>query len=284
MGASMPGGWPADLADAVARRSTRLAGFASDAEWHESVGSTNDLADARAAAGATHGTVIAAGEQTQGRGRLGRQWFSPAGAGLYVSVILRPADTFGGTAAARARALGAANPGAGVTLTAGVALARGLRAATALPIDIKWPNDLLINGRKLCGILAEASASAGDIQHIVLGYGVNLGDAAYPPDIAARATSLERELGRPVERGLVLSETLASLAECLRDLRDEGFAPMLDRWRELSPSSQGAAVEITGPGNEWIPATTAGVADDGALLVRVNGTLQRVVAGEIRWL
>lgn len=272
--------WPADIADALARRASRLGGFGGTAEWHETVGSTNDLADARAATGAPHGMVIAAHEQTTGRGRLGRSWYSPPGSGLYVSVVLRPRLLFGDPGTGLTHYV---NPGAAVTLTAGVALAGALRAATGLPVHIKWPNDLVVERRKVCGILAEASAAAGSIEHIVLGFGINIGEASYPPDIAARATSLERECGRPIDRALVLAESLASLAEALRDLRTNGFAIMLDRWRHWSPSSTGTPVDVVGSAGEWMAAITAGVADDGALLVNVNGETQRVIAGEIRW-
>jgi len=136
-------------------------------------------------------------------------------------------------------------------------------------------------------ILAEASSRAGTLQHVILGYGINVRPAAYPPDIAHRATSLETELGREVDRAAVLAETLASLAEWLGQVstaQASTFADMLDRWRELSPSSVGAAVEVMRAGGAWVPATTAGVHDDGALLVTIDGRTERVIAGEVRWI
>jgi len=303
---------PADIADALAARAGRLGGFASRLVCFETVSSTNDEAARLAAGGAAHGTVVVADAQQSGRGRMGRTWFSPPGAGLYVSVVLRPGATAnpaeaGSHVARRYVGSGFSRTGGGtgvsvpsaVTLTAGVAVAEAIRAATGLPVAIKWPNDLVVERRKLCGILAEASATDAGLRHVVLGYGINVRPAAYPPDIADRATSLETELGRPVDRAEVLAETLARLAECLGPGRDrkagdslpdeavadtEGLARMLERWRALSPSSSGAPVEVVQADIGWVPGTTAGIDADGALLVAVDGTLRRVIAGEVRWM
>jgi BirA family biotin operon repressor/biotin-[acetyl-CoA-carboxylase] ligase len=271
------------VAEAMAERAGRLGGFAARLVHLESTSSTNDVADRLATDGAAHGTVVVADAQESGRGRLGRTWFSPPGAGLYVSVVLRP------EALPEAPETGVALASS-VSLTAGVALAEGIRAASGLEVAIKWPNDLVVEGRKLCGILAEASSRAGSLQHVVLGYGINVRAAAYPPEIADRATSLETELGREVDRAAVLAETLARLAEWLHpDARDAAtgagsrLAFMLRRWRDLSPSSAGAMVEVLRPGGSWVAARTAGVDDDGALLVRVGETTERVIAGEVRW-
>ncbi len=244
--------------------------------WYDTVSSTNDVADHLATDGAAHGTVVAADCQQSGRGRMGRTWHSPPGAGLYVSVVLRPAsfdDSFQrGSMSAASR----------VTLTAGVALADALRAATGLPAAITWPNDLVIGHRKVCGILAEGAATGDSLRHVILGFGVNVLASAYPAEIADRATSIEAELGRPVDRGAVFAESLACLAERLRQISAGGFVAVLDAWRTLSPSSVGTRVWIsTGAG--WIDAVTAGLDPDGALVVRAEGSLRRVIAGEVRW-
>jgi BirA family transcriptional regulator, biotin operon repressor / biotin---[acetyl-CoA-carboxylase] ligase len=262
---------PADFRDALSRHANRLCGFGSPLSWYESVPSTNDLADRAAVAGAAHGTVVAAECQESGRGRLGRTWFSPPGAGLYVSVVVRPGDLGGVVSAA-----------ASLTLTAGVALAEAIRRSTGLDAAIKWPNDLVVGSRKVCGILAEGAAGSSGLQHVVLGYGINVLSAAYPPEIADRATSIESELGRPVDRSAVFAESLACLAEHLRELSAGGFAAILDRWRALSPSSVGREVDVAS-GSGRVGATTAGIDDDGALLVSAGGTTRRVIAGEVRW-
>jgi BirA family biotin operon repressor/biotin-[acetyl-CoA-carboxylase] ligase len=272
----MPRDLPHDFAIALARRADRLGGFASRVEWYESLPSTNDVADRMAAAGAAHGTVVSAESQQSGRGRLGRSWHSPPGAGLYVSVVLRPVEIFGG--AAVDSLFGAS----WITLTAGVALAQALRRASGLPATIKWPNDLVVGLRKVCGILAEASTMGGELRHTILGFGVNVLASSYPPEIADRATSIEAELGRSADRAEVFGESLATLAERLRQLSTGGFEAILETWRTLSPTSKGCRVEIASSGG-WAEAVTAGLDRDGALLVKAGDTVRRVVAGEVRW-
>jgi BirA family biotin operon repressor/biotin-[acetyl-CoA-carboxylase] ligase len=164
-----------------------------------------------------------------------------------------------------------------------VALADGIQAATGLQPQLKWPNDVYIGGRKLAGILAEAGTSKSGVQHVVLGCGVNLMPAAYPPDVAARATSIESELGRPVDRGLLLVECLVALDSRYRDLQSRARATVIDRWRDRAVSTLGRRVEWDVAG-----VTRRGVAEDiddtGALLVR-DGTMRtRVISGEVRWL
>lgn len=267
---------PRDFSDALAARADRLRGFATPVLWYDTVSSTNDLADRAAAAGAAHGTVVAADGQESGRGRMGRTWHSPPGAGLYVSAVLRPDEMGGGDGEASVAAASR------ITLTAGVACAEALRNATGLPAAIKWPNDLVVGPRKVCGILAEAASSNGRLRHVILGYGINVLAASYPPEIAERATSIEAELGRAVDRAAVFAESLACLAERIRQLSSGGFDAMLDAWRALSPSSTGARVEIATPSG-WTEAVTAGIDSDGALLAKTGATVRRVVAGEVRW-
>jgi BirA family biotin operon repressor/biotin-[acetyl-CoA-carboxylase] ligase len=261
-----------EFAPPLAAAGARLGIFRAQIRWRPSVGSTNDVAMALAASGAPEGTTVVAEQQTAGRGRRGRSWFSPPGAGLYVSTVLRPA---GSDTLPPAVTL--------LTLTAGVALAEGVRTATGLPVDIKWPNDLVVERRKLAGILAEAiSGPASGLQAIVLGFGINIRAAAYPPDIAHRATSLETELGRPIDRGLVLAEVLASLASRYEELREGRLEAILTAWRALAPSSRGAAVEWVTPAGAR-QGRTDGIDDSGALLVRTDGGVERIVAGELTW-
>jgi BirA family biotin operon repressor/biotin-[acetyl-CoA-carboxylase] ligase len=236
--------------------------------FYPSVGSTNDIANRLALDNAPEGTTVVAEAQTAGRGRLGRVWFSPPGAGLYASVVLRP---------------GSARSASLCTLAAGVAMAQALGGVTGLDALIKWPNDLMIGPRKLCGILAEASTSQGSIQHVVVGFGINLRTAAYPADFADRATSIETELGRPLDRGIVLAAVLEALAARFADLRALRFDAILNRWRSLAPSSVGSIVEWSGPGG-LRRGTTVGIDGEGALLVDVRGGIERIVAGEVRWL
>jgi len=163
------------------------------------------------------------------------------------------------------------------TIAAGVALAEGVARATGLTPSLKWPNDLYIEKRKLGGILAESVAES-----VVLGYGVNISTASFPRELADRATSLETELGRSVDRPRVFAETLAALANRYEDLLGARFDAILDAWRALAPGARGARVSWSTPAGEQ-SGVTAGIDDRGALLVRCEDRLERIVAGELVW-
>jgi BirA family biotin operon repressor/biotin-[acetyl-CoA-carboxylase] ligase len=241
--------------------------------WLESTASTNDVAARLAADGASEGTVVVAETQTAGRGRHGRVWLSPPGAGLYVSVIVRPGDAVSG----------GEHPPALITLASGVAIAEAVRAVTGLPADIKWPNDVLIGGRKLAGILAEAAVQSGTPQFIVIGFGVNLQPAAFPPELARRATSIEAETNRRADRASVLAEILAAMSERYADLQAGRFDAILNAWRRLAISLPGARVEWDSPVGV-VRGRAEGIDRHGALLVRVGDTTERIISGEVRWL
>lgn len=224
-----------------------------------------------AAAGDHEGAVVVADQQTAGRGRRGHTWFSPSGSGLYVSVILMPGRAR--VDPMRATLL--------LTLAAGVALAEGVEAETGLHVHLKWPNDLYVGRRKLAGILAEGSGRAAT-DAIVLGYGINLRPMAYPPEIADRATSLESELGREIDRHGMLVATLIALARRYDDLLEGRFDAILDAWRWRAPAANGARVTWNTPSGQQ-SGVTSGIDDNGALLVKVGDALERIVAGEVTW-
>jgi BirA family biotin operon repressor/biotin-[acetyl-CoA-carboxylase] ligase len=267
---------PSDIAARLTARAEALGPFARHSQYYPCISSTNDAAARLADAGAAEGTWVVADEQTAGRGRRGRTWVSPPGAGLYVSVIFRPV--------AGASLL---------TLMAGVAAAQGVRAATGLAPGVKWPNDLVIEPpgersgfsrfRKLAGILAEASATGGELQSVVVGIGINLTSAAYPPDVDARATSLEGELGRPIERAAVLVELLAALASWRNALSEGRQRELLDAWRVLAPSSRGRRVRWMAAPDRAIGGITQGIDDTGALLVKTDAGVERIIAGDVQW-
>lgn len=258
---------PEDLVSALAVAGDRLGIFARQVLWYAEVGSTNDVAASLAERGEPEGSVVVADAQSAGRGRHGRAWASPPGAGLYMSIVMRPG--------AHAVAL--------LTIAAGVALADGIQAATGLQPQLKWPNDVYSSGRKLAGILAEAGTSAAGVQHVVLGCGINLMPAAYPADVAARATSIESELGRPIDRGLLLVECLAALHGRYSQLQSRAHAAVISCWRDRAATMFGRRVEWDVAG-----VTRHGVAEDiddtGALLVRAGTSRARVISGEVRWL
>ncbi len=258
---------PDDVLAALTMAGDRAGVFARQVLWYAEVGSTNDVAAALANRGEPEGTVVIADAQSAGRGRHGRVWVSPSGAGLYMSIVMRPP--------AHAVSL--------LTIGAGVALSDGIQAATGLQPQLKWPNDVYVGGRKLAGILAEAGTSSAGVQHVVVGCGINLMPAAYPPDVAARATSIESELGRPIDRGLLFVECLAALHVRYTELRSRTSAAIVARWRDRAVSTFGRRVEWDAAG-----VTRHGVAEDidetGALLVREGAARARVISGEVRWL
>ncbi len=264
---------PDEFAAALAATVAERGAFGARLMYATEVGSTNDLAAAAADRGAVEGTTFVAGAQTAGRGRLGRTWFSPPGAGLYLSTIVRRASL-----------------APWITLAGGLAVADGIRAATALPLQIKWPNDIVAVGgagfrarRKIAGILAEASSGPEGVSHVVLGVGINLRPAAFPPELADRASAIETELGRSADAGAVLAQVLAALHRTLAELQTAGPPRLFARWLALSPSAQGAPIEWDA-GSETRSGTTAGLAEDGALLARTRDGLERIVSGDVRWM
>ena len=263
---------PAEIASALAATLAERGAFGARLHYAAEVGSTNDLASAAAERGEGDGTAFVAGAQTAGRGRLGRIWFSPPDAGLYLSVIIRRASL-----------------APWITLAGGVAVADGIRAATGLPVEIKWPNDIVAVGgagfrarRKIAGILAEASSGPEGVSHVVLGIGINLRPSAFPPELAGRAGAIETELGRVADAGQLLAQVLAALNRTLADLAASGPPALVARWLALSPSAHGAPIEWDA-GSEPLSGTTAGLAEDGALLARTPAGIRRIVSGEVRW-
>jgi len=256
--------------DAIAQIRDRLGRLGSTVLYYTTIASTNDVAMSHA----LEGLVVVADEQTAGRGRRGHTWFSPPGSGLYVSVVLTPARAR--VDPARATSL--------LTIAAGVAIAEGVEAATGLAIHLKWPNDLYIGHRgrrKLAGILAESHGTREAA--VILGYGINVGPMAYPPELADRATSLESELGRRIDRHQLFAATLVALSRRYGHLLDGEFDAILDAWRARAPGALGARVAWTtsaGPQS----GITVGIDDQGALLVRVGARTERIVGGELTWL
>ncbi len=261
---------PQDLSDAIEAAHARLGAF-QQIHYHPEVGSTNDIALALAAAGAAEGTSVLADQQRAGRGRRGRSWFSPPGAGLYVSAIVRPG------VAAEWLPL--------TTLAAGVAVARAVTTVSALPIALKWPNDLVIGSpwRKVGGVLSESAGTGAEIDALVIGIGINLAVTATPPDLAGVATSIEAELGRPVDRAQVTVEVLAELNDVLQRLRAGERAWVCDEWRRFGRAGLGGArVRWDDQGIER-SGFARDLDDSGALIVESAGRVERLIAGEVRW-
>jgi len=233
----------------------------------DELGSTQDEAKRLAEAGAPEGTLVIAERQTSGRGRMGRSWLSPKGKGLWMSLVLRPDMPVFCTPQ--------------LTLLIAVALCRSLRRQTGLDIGIKWPNDLLVNGRKISGILLESSAEEERLRHVIAGVGisVNLGPDDYPPELLPKAVSLMMAAGRPFDRTETAALFLESLEELYGIYLKDGFEPIRLLWEDCSVSLGKAAVLKTPQGT--IEGVPVGLAPSGALRVRTaDGTERSIISAE----
>lgn len=230
----------------------------------DSVESTNDVARALAEDGAGHGELVITESQTKGRGRRGRTWLSPPGKNLTFSLVLRPNLPLDRVAE--------------LTLAAGVAVTEVLRSA-AFNAQLKWPNDVLIGGLKVAGILTETAVEEGILRYAILGIGLNVNVDPLPVELAGVATSLQAVRGEAVPRALLLSALLGRLESWIEQIQGQGFAGVLDRCRTWS-ATLGRRVHLEGP--PVVEGMAESIEADGALLVRSDaGTVQRVVAGDV---
>lgn len=229
--------------------------------------STNSEAMKLAAEGADHGTVVVAEEQSAGRGRLGRTWFSEKSSGIYTSIILRPP-----LAPAAAPVL---------TLMAGLAAQKAISSVTGLEVDIRWPNDLLVNGKKVCGILTEMNAEVDRLHFVVLGIGINVNHSLMPPELEDIASSLRIEARRVISRVHVLAAVLRELERHYQLLLKSGSAAISERWEAASTFAHGRRVNVVTAAGK-VPATTVGVDPSGALRVEYDdGRRESLIAGEV---
>ncbi|MBP7864974.1 MAG: biotin--[acetyl-CoA-carboxylase] ligase [Acidobacteria bacterium] len=231
------------------------------------------------------GTLLLAGEQTAGRGRVGHDWHSAPDTGVYATLVLAPADFqpkgAWGVSGGASRDF---QPG-WLTLAAGVAVHRALSALIGPDaegaLDLKWPNDVLWNGRKVCGILAESEAVDGGIAFVVLGIGINVGQERFPDAIRDRAVSLRTITGIGFSRRDVLARVLDALDAALAALAQGRAGGVLAEWERRSTYARGRRVEARTPGGA-LRGVTDGLDPDGALRLRApDGTVHLVHGGEI---
>ena len=233
----------------------------------DSVSSTNDVARDLALSGASEGLCVIAREQTAGRGRQARSWSSPPGEGLYLSLILRPSIT--------------ASASGIITLAAAVAVAETLRLDLEIAADIKWPNDVLVAGRKICGILVEAAIEGDRLQYAVMGIGVNLAQRSFPEELGDDATSLRMVTGRVVEPEAFMQLLLPRLEHWYLAAMSEA-AGVRARWEELSSSGHDCRVRVESSEGA-IEGVTRGLTAGGALIVELaTGERLEIVAGDVR--
>jgi BirA family biotin operon repressor/biotin-[acetyl-CoA-carboxylase] ligase len=239
---------------------TRFIGH--EVSCYPSLPSTNDVAKTRAQEGAKEGMVIVAEEQTAGRGRIKRRWLSPRG-GIALSIILYPPLDYLSS----------------LIMVASLAVAGSIERVTGLKAQLKWPNDVLVNGKKVCGILVESDVRGNKVDYAVIGIGINANlKLSEFPQIAPMATSLSQELGRDVSRREIVRSLLTE-AERLYLALSEGdsvFKQWRDRLVTLGQEVQVSSAEATYKG------IAESVARDGSLLLRQpDGNLLKIVAGDI---
>ncbi|MGH0028989.1 MAG: biotin--[acetyl-CoA-carboxylase] ligase [Myxococcota bacterium] len=248
----------------------RTQWLAHDVHYFEETDSTNRVALELAQSGAAHGTTVVADAQTAGRGRLGRRFHSPPGTNLYTSIVLRPRVD---TAEAPAWILASA-----------VAVAETLAGwADPSEVEIKWPNDVLLGGRKSCGILMELGAEATRVAYLVLGIGVNLNvdRESFPDEFRATATSLSSHLGRAVERVSFARRLYENLEPILDTCAREGFDGVLPRFQSRFRMT-GRTVRVRDLEGGEREGRVLGIDRDGALRFQpVGGVEERVVAGDV---
>lgn len=233
---------------------------------YDTVSSTNDVAKVLALEG--EGTVIVAETQTKGRGRVGREWFSPKG-GLWFSIILKPKIK--------------AKEVSKITLAVGVAVAKALKRQLNLNAEVKWPNDVLVNGRKVCGILTESVTSGEEVKIVVVGVGLNanIDLQKFPFSIRESITTLKEELKTEVSLEPLLCEVFYSIEREYAIFLEEGFTRILSEWKALA-SFIGKDVEVTVFGGRF-RGLAEDVDEDGSLIVRLSdGSIKRATAGDVK--
>jgi BirA family biotin operon repressor/biotin-[acetyl-CoA-carboxylase] ligase len=241
--------------------------FAGKLHFSPVTGSTNSDAVAAARAGAPHGSVYFTDEQLAGRGRGDHRWASAAGAGLYVSIVVRLA-----LAAQRTQLL---------PLAAGLAAIEAIGAAAGLKADLRWPNDVLIGERKTAGVLVESKIEDGMLAYAVVGVGVNVHQRNFDPSLATPGTSLDLETGLTISRQKLLIALLESLERETRDLIESSAPSTIpERMARASTWVCGRTVEVHGP--QECRGVTAGLTESGFLLVQSASGLVEVRTGGIR--
>jgi len=253
--------------DLLARLSeTKIIG--RDVRVFEQTTSTNDVIEKLARDGVKEGVVVFAESQTKGRGRLGRKWISPAHKGLWFSLLLRP----------DLRPQEATQ----LTVASATALCRAIHSETGLNPEIKWPNDILVHGKKVAGILTEMSAELDRVQHVILGIGVNMNMSAgeFQPELRKLATSLKIESGRAILRADLATAILYELDRNYARVCAGGFAAIADEW-EAHCTTIGRDVTIQ-IGERRLRGRAESLSDEGALLLRTeHGHLESIIGGDV---
>ncbi|MBR1391559.1 MAG: biotin--[Lachnospiraceae bacterium] len=234
--------------------------------YFDEIDSTNSRASQLAEEGALHGTLVVADHQNSGRGRRGRSWSSPSQTGIFMTLLLRP-DIEPANASM-------------LTLLAALAVARGIEKNTGLTVQIKWPNDIVINGKKVCGILTEMNAQMDYVNHIIIGIGINVHNTEFPDEIVQTATSIYLESGRHVQRAELIEAIWEEFEACY-----EGFLETQDLSSVLKEYDQylvnrGKRVCVLDPKGTF-EGVAEGITERGELLVETAEGQRKVASGEV---
>ena len=248
----------------TARLSTEWAG--QEIHSFDEIDSTNNEAKRRAEAGAGHGMLAVSEVQTAGRGRMGRPWSSPAGSGIWMSLLLRP--TLSPIQAS------------GLTLVMALAVRESIMAMTGADCGIKWPNDIVSDGKKVCGILTEMSAEPDWINHVVIGVGINVTDDSFPEEIRDRAISVWQICGQTIRRAELIAEILKRF-ERFYDLylQNGNMSALLEEYN-AALINRGRKVRVLDPAGEY-EAVAEGINASGALIVEKDGQRKEIISGEV---
>ena len=234
---------------------------------YKEVSSTNTVAKFLSAHGAENGTVIISEKQTKAKGRSGKTWESPLG-GVWLSIILNPNVDHSRLPL--------------MTLATGVAVAKTLEKIGVKNPEIKWPNDILINGKKVCGILTEAIAKFNTIENVIVGVGIdaNLELNDFPKELQDGTTTLKKELGREGNENFLIKTFLEEFEKISELFYDKDYEKILKEWRKRSYTI-GKIVEVREPFNTYYDAYVVGIGKEGALIVeKIDGSLEKVISGE----
>ncbi len=234
---------------------------------YEEIDSTNREIIRLAQEGAPHGTLAVAESQNAGRGRLGRTWISPAAAGIWMSLLLRPHM--------------APQSASMITLVAALAVVKGIRECTGLATGIKWPNDVVCEGKKICGILTEMSTDGTAIRYVVPGIGINVNMTEFPETVRETAASLRMLLGEPVKREPLIARIMEAFEDYYgRFLETEDFSVLKEEYNGFLANC-GRQVRVLDP-KEPYQGTALGIDSQGSLLVRTkDGQVRTVISGEV---
>lgn len=229
------------------------------------IDSTNEECKRQANSGCDSGLLVLCDNQTAGKGRLGRVWEADKSNGLYMSMVLKP------------EIMPAETPQ--ITLVAGIAIRRIIEKLTGLNVQIKWPNDIIVNGKKLVGILTEMSAEIEKVNYIVLGIGINVNTEVYEGDLGEKATSMYIETGRKYKRCDIINEFLTEFLPCYNLFCEKGFDVFKDEYNK-NCANINKCVKTIGTKSE-ISGVAKGVNSNGELVVDSDGELVNIFAGEV---